>query len=134
PKVEGVTFWSQVRRQSKDGPAVLMTACGSLRTAVEGLKARACDYLSKPCTADEARPVVRRALEQKQKVAAGPVPRDPLSQPPALENLIGSSPAMVNVYKAVARVAQADTTVLLQGESGTGKELIARAIHDNGPR
>jgi two-component system response regulator AtoC len=134
PQVDGLTFLSQVRQQSKDVPVVLMTAYGSLRTAVEGLKAGAFDYLSKPFMDDEVRLVVRRALEQKQNVSPGPVPRDPLSQPPVFENLIGSSPAMVNVYKAVARVAQADTTVLLQGESGTGKELIARAIHDNGPR
>ena len=134
PQVDGLTFLSQVREHSKDIPVVLMTAYGSLRTAVEGLKAGAFDYLSKPFMDDEVRLVVRRALEQKYNASPGPVPSDPLPQPPVFENLIGSSPAMVNVYKAVARVAQADTTVLLQGESGTGKELIARAIHDNGPR
>lgn len=134
PQVDGLTFLTQLREQSKDIPVVLMTAYGSLRTAVEGLKAGAFDYLSKPFMGDEVRLVARRALEQKQKS----IPNSPSGGSPkpgnAFDNLIGSSPAMVNVYKAVARVAQTDTTVLIQGESGTGKELIARAIHDNGPR
>ncbi len=134
PQSDGLTFLSQVREQSKDIPVVLMTAYGSLRTAVEGLKAGAFDYLSKPFMDDEVRLVARRALEQRQNASPSPAQRDPQAPPTSFDNLIGSSPAMVNVYKAVARVAQTDTTVLLQGESGTGKELIARAIHDNGPR
>ena len=69
PQVDGLTFLSQVREHSKDIPVVLMTAYGSLRTAVEGLKAGAFDYLSKPFMDDEVRLVVRRALEQKQCLA-----------------------------------------------------------------
>ncbi|MEP7153705.1 MAG: sigma-54 dependent transcriptional regulator [Nitrospira sp.] len=134
PQSDGLTFLSQVREQSKDIPVVLMTAYGSLRTAVEGLKAGAFDYLSKPFMDDEVRLVARRALEQRKNASPSPAHCDPQAPPTSFDNLIGSSPAMVNVYKAVARVAQTDTTVLLQGESGTGKELIARAIHDNGPR
>lgn len=134
PQIDGLTFLNQLRAQSRDIPVVLMTAYGSLRTAVEGLKAGAFDYLSKPFIGDEVRLVARRALAQKLTPTSTPsneVPQNPRS---AFDNLIGSSPAMVNVYKAVARVAQTDTTVLLQGESGTGKELIARAIHDSGSR
>jgi DNA-binding NtrC family response regulator len=133
PQIDGLTFLTQLREQSNEIPVVLMTAYGSLRTAVEGLKAGAFDYLSKPFIGDEVRRVARRALEQKS--ISTPTPSNDPSEPRSpFDNLIGSSPAMVNVYKAVARVAQTDTTVLLQGESGTGKELIARAIHDSGPR
>lgn len=134
PQMDGLTFLTQLREQSNDIPVVLMTAYGSLRTAVEGLKAGAFDYLSKPFIGDEVRRVARRALEQKQTSAPNPSNSDPPKPRSAFDLLVGSSPAMVNVYKAVARVAQTDTTVLLQGESGTGKELIARAIHDSGPR
>ena len=134
PQVDGLTFLTQLREQSKDIPVVLMTAYGSLRTAVEGLKAGAFDYLSKPFIGDEVRLVARRALEQRHNSSPSSARCDPPPPRTSFDNLIGCSPAMVNVYKAVARVAQTDTTVLLQGESGTGKELIARAIHDNGPR
>ncbi len=134
PHMDGLTLLTQLRSQTPEIPVVLMTAFGSLKSAVDGLKAGAFDYLSKPFTGDEVRMVARRALEQRQSS----MPNHAASQRPAarssFDNLIGSSPAMVHVYKAVARVAQSDTTVLLQGESGTGKELIARAIHDNGPR
>lgn len=134
PQVDGLTFLAQLRERSNDLPVVLMTAYGSLRTAVEGLKAGAFDYLSKPFMADEVRRVARRALDQRQASPPVPIQPDPPKPRTAFDNLIGSSAAMVNVYKAVARVAQTDATVLLQGESGTGKELIARAIHDSGPR
>ncbi len=134
PHIDGLTFLAQLRAQSQDIPVVLMTAYGSLRTAVEGLKAGAFDYLSKPFIGDEVRLVARRALEQKHTSSPNHSRGDPPAPRTPFDNLIGSSPAMVNVYKAVARVAQTDCTVLLQGESGTGKELIARAIHDNGPR
>ena len=135
PQIDGLTFLGQLRGQSNEVPVVLMTAYGSLRTAVEGLKAGAFDYLSKPFIPDEVRMVARRALAQKPTTVPHPTSGDGLPPPrSAFDNLIGSSPAMVNVYKAVARVAQTDTTVLLQGESGTGKELIARAIHDSGSR
>ena len=134
PQVDGLTFLAQLRAQSKEVPVVLMTAYGSLRTAVEGLKAGAFDYLSKPFMGDEVRLVARRALEQRDISSPKSKPSDLVKPQSPFDNLIGSSSAMVNVYKAIARVAQTDTTVLLQGESGTGKELIARAIHDNGPR
>ncbi len=116
-------------------PIVLMTAHGSLRTAVEGLKAGAFDYMSKPFTADEVRAIARRAVEQthlrSEEIASCEAIADDKSP---CASLVGSSPSMVHVYKAIARVAQADSSVLLQGESGTGKELIARAIHASGPR
>ncbi|MBA3754025.1 MAG: sigma-54-dependent Fis family transcriptional regulator, partial [Nitrospira sp.] len=134
PQVDGLTFLAELRAQSPDIPVVLMTAYGSLRTAVEGLKAGAFDYLSKPFMVDEVRLVARRALEQRHAPSQNQSRCDRSKPRSAFDNLIGSSPAMVHVYKAVARVAQTDSTVLLQGESGTGKELIARAIHDHGPR
>jgi DNA-binding NtrC family response regulator len=115
-------------------PVILMTAYGSLKTAVDGIKAGAFDYLSKPFIIDEVRLVARRALEHKYLSRQNQVLRDQLKSRYRFDNLVGSSPAMVAVYKSIARVAQTESTVLLQGESGTGKELIARAIHANSAR
>jgi DNA-binding NtrC family response regulator len=135
PQVDGLTFLSEIRSRFQNMPVVLLTANGSLKTAVESLKAGAFDYLSKPFTVDEVRSVARRAVEHSSAVSEKTQEVDP---PPEegfpFGNLVGSSSSMVQVYKAIARVAQTDSTVLVQGESGTGKELIARAIHASGPR
>ena len=135
PQLDGLTFLTEMRTRFPNMPVVLMTANGSLRTAVEGLKAGAFDYLTKPFIVDEVRCVARRALEHTSPPSESPTASDlqPEDASP-FGSLVGSSPRMVHVYKAIARVAQTDSTVLLQGESGTGKELIARAIHVSGPR
>lgn len=135
PQLDGLTFLTKMRTRFQNMPVVLMTANGSLRTAVEGLKAGAFDYLTKPFIVDEVRCVARRALEHTSPPSESPTASDlqPEDASP-FGSLVGSSPRMVHVYKAIARVAQTDSTVLLQGESGTGKELIARAIHVSGPR
>ena len=113
---------------------ILLTAYGSLKTAVDAIKAGAFDYLSKPFAVDDIRLVVRRALEHKKLVRENRSLRDQLRERYRFDNLVGSSAGMVAVYKLVARVAETDSTVLIQGESGTGKELIARAIHANSTR
>jgi DNA-binding NtrC family response regulator len=102
---------------------------------VEGLKAGAFDYVSRPFAAEEVRAIARRAVEHTHILAeqTPSLATDPDDTSP-FGSLVGSSPSMVQVYKAIARVAQTDSSVLLQGESGTGKELIARAIHASGPR
>lgn len=137
PHTDGLTFLTELRASFQDLPVVLMTANGSLRTAVEGLKAGAFDYLSKPFIVDEVRSVARRAVEHAQAFSGRPQGYDRPGkdeEESPFGNLVGSSASMVHVYKAIARVAQTDSTVLIQGESGTGKELIARAIHASGPR
>ncbi|HZN43936.1 MAG TPA: sigma-54 dependent transcriptional regulator, partial [Nitrospiraceae bacterium] len=134
PDMDGLAFLEQLRAQQHDMPVILMTAYGSLKTAVDGIKAGAFDYLSKPFIIDEVRLVARRALEHKYLSRQNQVLRDQLKSRYRFDNLVGSSPAMVAVYKSIARVAQTESTVLLQGESGTGKELIARAIHANSAR
>ncbi len=134
PDMDGLAFLEQLRSQQHDMPVILMTAYGSLKTAVDGIKAGAFDYLSKPFIIDEVRLVARRALEHKYLSRQNQVLRDQLKSRYRFDNLVGSSPAMVAVYRSIARVAQTESTVLLQGESGTGKELIARAIHANSAR
>ncbi|HSF66398.1 MAG TPA: sigma-54 dependent transcriptional regulator [Nitrospiraceae bacterium] len=134
PGMDGLALLAAIREKAPDVLVVLLTAYGSLKTAVDGIKAGAFDYLSKPFIVDDIRLVVRRALEHKKLVRENRSLRDQLRERYRFDNLVGSSTRMVEVYKLVARVAGSDSTVLIQGESGTGKELIARAIHANSAR
>ncbi len=134
PGMDGLALLAAMREKEPDIPVVLLTAFGSLKTAVDAIKAGAFDYLSKPFIVDNIRLVVRRALEHKKLVRENRSLRGQLRERYRVDNLVGSSSGMVEVYKLVARVAETDSTVLIQGESGTGKELIARAIHANSGR
>lgn len=134
PDLDGLSLLSELRSRHHEMPVILMTAYGSLKTAVDGIQAGAFDYLSKPLMVDDVRLVVHRALEHTQVSRQNQQLKDQLRDHYRFDNLVGSSPAMVQVYKSIARVAPTDSTVLLQGESGTGKEVLARAIHANSIR
>src|SRR4029079_6992332 len=128
PGKDGLALLAAVRDKAPDILVILLTAYGSLKTAVDSIKAGAFDYLSKPFIVDDIRLVVRRALEHKRVLCENQALREQLRDRYRFDNIIGSSPVLVSVYKLIARVAQTDSTVLIQGESGTGKELVARAI------
>src|SRR5437868_5696345 len=134
PGMDGLALLAAVREKAPDVLVILLTAYGSLKTAVDAIKAGAFDYLSKPFVVEDIRLVVRRALEHKKLVRENRSLRDQLRERYRFDNLVGSSAGMVAVYKLIARVAETDSTVLIQGESGTGKEMIARAIHANSLR
>lgn len=132
--VDGLTVLREFKRFSPDTSIVLLTSFGSLEGAIEAIKQGAYDYLAKPFKKEEITLVVRRSLDHCQLVRENARYRDELKGREDWSPLVGSSPAMLEVYKLVARVSEGRSTVLLQGESGTGKELIARAIHANSPR
>lgn len=132
--VDGLTVLREFKRFSPDTSIVLLTAFGSLEGAIEGIKQGAFDYLAKPFRKEEVKLVVQRALDHCKLVRENKRFRVELKEKEEWSPLVGSSPAMLEVYKLVARVSESRSTVLLQGESGTGKELIARAIHANSPR
>jgi DNA-binding NtrC family response regulator len=111
-----------------------LTAFGSLEGAIEAIKQGAYDYLAKPFKKEEIKLVVQRSLDHCRLLRENTKFREELKSKDEWSPLVGSSPAMLEVYKLVARVSESKSTVLLQGESGTGKELIARAIHGNSPR
>ncbi|SLM47314.1 Acetoacetate metabolism regulatory protein AtoC [Nitrospira japonica] len=134
PSLDGMSLLEELRSRNQDVPVILMTAFGSLKTAVDGLRSGAFDYLSKPFIVDDIRLVVRRALEHKHLSRQNQALKEQLRDRYRFDNLVGSSAGIVSVYKSIARVAHTDSTVLLQGESGTGKELIARAVHANSAR
>src|SRR5262245_57041536 len=112
------------------GQVVLISGFGTLDTAIEAMRAGAFDYISKPFDIAEIKRTVERALAQAVRTEE---PQEPVAtKPPG--GLIGGSAPMLEVYKQIARAADAPSPVLIIGESGTGKELIARAIHANSKR
>lgn len=134
PGMDGLSAMERLQPLAPEAPIVVITAHGDLNTAVEAVRRGAFDYLSKPFALDQVESVLERALQWRESrrdhdhtITAAP--RDV-----TLDGLIGRSPAMQDVFKRVALVAQSDACVLLGGESGTGKELLARAIHRYSPR
>jgi DNA-binding NtrC family response regulator len=132
--VDGLTVLREFKRMTPDTAVVVLTAFGSLEGAIEAIKQGAYDYLAKPFKKEEIKLVVQRSLDHCRLVRENARIREELRGKDEWSPMVGSSPAMLDVYKLVARVSEGRSTVLLQGESGTGKELIARAIHANSPR
>ena len=123
-----------IRRQNSHVPVVVMTAFGSIETAVESMKAGATDFLLKPFSLDHLMQVVNKALELRKLRDENRDLREALGQRYQFENIIGRSPAMQEIFATITRVAGTRATVLLAGESGVGKDMIARAIHQHSPR
>jgi DNA-binding NtrC family response regulator len=134
PDVGGIDVLKALKRINAQMPVLMTTAYSSMHTAIEAIRQGAYDYLSKPCKIEELTLTVKRALEQYQLLRQNQYFRQELREKYKFENIVGTTPAMLEVYKTVARVVDSKATVLIQGESGTGKELIARAIHFNGVR
>lgn len=130
PGIDGLTAIAEFKNRIGPAPIVIITAFGNLDTAVRAMEGGAFDYLVKPFDLDQAATVVKRALE-KPKVRERPA-GTPATE--GVETLVGSSPAMQELFKSIALVAPTDVPVLITGESGTGKELVARAIHRHSPR
>ena len=128
---DGLALLDHVRQQYPHLPVVLMTAFGSVDTAVRAVKQGAFDYVSKPFDIDALVATVRRALLAKSIVAPE---RTFDADEQYAPGLVGRTPAMLEVYKMIARVSDSPASVLITGESGTGKELVARAIHVHGAR
>ncbi len=129
--LDGLALLDHVRREHPQTPVVLMTAFGSIETAIRAVKEGAFDYISKPFDIDTLVETVRRALTA-QFIVPPPLASDEEEQSAA--GIVGRTPAMLEVYKLIARVSDAPAAVLITGESGTGKELVARAIHVNSAR
>jgi nitrogen regulation protein NR(I) len=113
---------------------IMMTAYGTIRSAVEAMKSGAYDYLAKPFDNDELLLVVNRALEMRNLSHEVEELRNELSSRYGFNEIIGISPKLQVIFHTMAKVAQVDATVLIEGESGTGKELVARAVHRRSKR
>src|SRR5712692_4842400 len=134
PGMDGLELLAAIRRQNMRSPVIVMTAFGTVENAVEAMKAGAADFLLKPFSLDHLMTVVHKALEVRALRDENRQLREELGRRYQLDNIIGRSPAMQDIFATITRVAPTRSTVLLAGETGVGKDLIARAIHFHSPR
>ncbi|WP_026470249.1 nitrogen regulation protein NR(I) [Alkanindiges illinoisensis] len=131
PGIDGLTFLSRVKASHPDLPVIIMTAHSDLESAVSSYQTGAFEYLPKPFDIDEALTLVSRAIQHAAKLQQQDTGR---IAPLKTVDIIGESPAMQEVFRAIGRLSQSHITVLINGESGTGKELVAHALHRHSPR
>ncbi len=129
PGLDGLMALGKLREIRSDANVIVMTAHGTMETAIQAMQRGAYDYLAKPFDLDEVLLLTERALEARRLTQEVARLRKGLQEVKEFSALIGRHPRMQEVYKAIGRIAGSDVTVLLRGESGTGKELVARAIH-----
>ena len=134
PGMSGLEFLQTAKQQNPALPIVVMTAFGSVETAVGAMKAGASDYVLKPFSLEEIRMVVHKELDHSRLQEENRWLREALGQKYSHPNIVARSPKMQEVLATVERVAPTNSTVLLGGESGVGKDLIARAIHEKSRR
>jgi DNA-binding NtrC family response regulator len=134
PGINGIETLKQLRDRDPEVPILLMTAYGSVKTAVEAMRNGAFDYLQKPVDYEELLLTIRRALEARGLRAEVAALREELAGKYGFNDIVGLSAPMRTVFGLMSKAASRDVTVLVLGESGTGKELVARAIHRTGPR
>jgi DNA-binding NtrC family response regulator len=134
PGISGLEFLQTAKQQNPALPVVVMTAFGSVETAVEAMKAGASDYVLKPFSLAEMRMVVHKELDNSRLREENRSLREALGEKYSHPNIVALSPKMQEVLATVERVAPTNSTVLLGGESGVGKDLIARAIHEKSRR
>ena len=131
---DGMDVLRFFKKNTPEATVIMITAFGSIETAIEAIREGAYDYISKPFKLEEIKFTVRRALEQRRLIQENKHYRRELLDKYQFKNVIGRTPQMFQVYKTIAKVADTKSTVLLCGERGTGKELIARSIHYNSQR
>ncbi|KCY70108.1 nitrogen regulation protein NR [Acinetobacter baumannii 1288284] len=132
PGIDGLTFLSKVKNTHPDLPVIIMTAHSDLESAVSSYQTGAFEYLPKPFDIDEALALVNRAILHINKLQQQEATKT--ASPLQSTEIIGESPAMQEVFRAIGRLSQSHITVLINGESGTGKELVAHALHKHSPR
>lgn len=134
PEMDGLDLLTRLKAMQPDLPVVVLTAHGTIDSAVEAMKLGASDYLTKPFNRDQLQAVVRKALEVAALRTENRYLRQVVADRFSFANMIAGSRAMRAVTETAGRVAHSDTTVLLEGESGTGKELLAKAVHFHSAR
>jgi two-component system response regulator PilR (NtrC family) len=130
PRADGFEVLKKVKETSPDTIVIMITAFGNTETAIEALKSGAYDYISKPFNIDELRLKVRKAIEKKKESEELELLRTKVETTYSLENIIGQSPKMQELFKLIPKIAQSNSNVLIIGESGSGKELVATALHN----
>jgi DNA-binding NtrC family response regulator len=132
PEMDGMTLLEHLRRIAPETPVLIMTAYGTVDSAVAAMKAGAYDYLLKPVQFDDALLKVKRALEHTELARSQRTITSQLAEGSTFHDLVGRSPPMMKLFETVRKLSTVKSNVLIFGESGTGKELFAKAIHYNG--
>ncbi len=134
PGMDGMELLAEIKRIAPHALVIMITAHGSIDTAIQAMKTGAYDYICKPFEKDELLLTVEKALDYQNLMKENLHLHEELLSRFSFNNIVAGSEAMGKVFNMIRRVSQTDSSVLLQGESGTGKELIARAIHYSSPR
>ena len=134
PGMDGITLMQRALANNPELTVIILTAYGDVELAVEAMKHGATDFMTKPINLDKLELVLDRLLKAKKIELENEQLKVQLDNKYGLENIIGRSPAMQEVFDTIRQVSQSRATVLIQGESGTGKELVAKAIHQLSPR
>jgi len=134
PGMDGLALLAKIKSIAPDTAVIMVTAHGSVDSAVEAMKLGAFDYLQKPFSSEQLLMGVEKAMRVADIVEENQYLRQVVTEKYRFESLIGSSPKMEAVYRTASQVAPRDATVLILGQSGTGKELLAKAIHFQSPR
>lgn len=129
PKMNGMELLKYVKENRPDIPVIMITAYGTIKQAVEALKAGAMDYVVKPFDVEELKIIVAQGLEKKRLREENIFLKKELKKKYDFENMVGKSKTMKEIYSLIEKVSVTDSTVLISGESGTGKEMAARAVH-----
>jgi DNA-binding NtrC family response regulator len=133
-RAHGLEILQKARSLTPPASVIMITAFGSIETAVEAMKSGAYDYLEKPFKLDELNLCLQRALSYNTAISENHYLKKQLKKKYQFSQIIGTAPKMQEVFQMVERVADTDSTILILGESGTGKELVARALHFNSRR
>ncbi len=134
PGMDGIALQERLRELAPEMLVIIITAYGSVESAVRALKQGAYDYITKPVDPDELSRLVQKGLEHRRLAVENQQLRQRLDEISGLDEIVGKSRSIRRVKELITQVADTDVTVLIQGESGTGKELVARAIHAGGRR
>ncbi len=134
PGMDGIRFCSRIVANRPDVPVVVMTAFGSLETAIAAIRAGAYDFVTKPIEMELLALILRRAVEHRHLQEKIKFLSDAVERTARFEELLGESPGMEKLYDQLSRIADSEASVLIIGESGTGKELVARALHSRSRR
>jgi len=134
PDADGMEVLQVSREAQRDVPVILITAFGTIETAIQAIRQGAYDFVTKPFALDEISLLVGKAWEARRLREENRRLREEVAGRYRLHNLLGRSPAMQSVFALIRQAAPGDANVLITGESGTGKELVAKALHFNSPR
>jgi two-component system response regulator AtoC len=134
PQMDGMEFLKEVQKTGAEAAIIMMSAYGTVDTAIEAMKLGAYDYISKPFKPDEIILTLKKAEERERLRRENELLRKQVQKEYSFKNIVSKNEKMLNIFEVIKKVAPYKSTILITGESGTGKELIARALHYNSDR